>query len=234
MDGLSDFYFAFQKKIFTGCNRLSCGRCIWNTERISDFYRWGKTDFLDPLYDICGFSDGCFCFLLLWDQADRCGIFWNDCFCSSWIYGFCRVADPVLYRERSMDVLVAAGNGNSSDLWCDCSDIVQNSPCSSAKGWTDGNHQKGIFFRTSDRYCCICCQQYELCECEHAIYRQIFFWNGEYPYYGRCCRNCNFICTFDTVLWAPGEKRTGGGAECASESVCAIQAVKGKHWADQL
>ena len=44
---------------------LSCGRCIWNTERISDFYRWGKTDFLDPLYDICGFSDGCFCFLLL-------------------------------------------------------------------------------------------------------------------------------------------------------------------------
>lgn len=44
-----------------------------------------------------------------------------------------------------MDVLVAAGNGNSSDLWCDCSDIVQNSPCSSAKGWTDGNHQKGIF-----------------------------------------------------------------------------------------
>ena len=34
-------------------------------ERISDFYRWGKTDFLDPLYDICGFSDGCFCFLLL-------------------------------------------------------------------------------------------------------------------------------------------------------------------------
>lgn len=32
---------------------------------ISDFYRWGKTDFLDPLYDICGFSDGCFCFLLL-------------------------------------------------------------------------------------------------------------------------------------------------------------------------
>lgn len=32
-----------------------------------------------------------------------------------------------------MDVLVAAGNGNSSDLWCDCSDIVQNSPCSSAK-----------------------------------------------------------------------------------------------------
>ena len=65
VDGLSDFYFAFQKKIFTGCNRLSCGRCIWNTERISDFYRWGKTDFLDPLYDICGFSDGCFCFLLL-------------------------------------------------------------------------------------------------------------------------------------------------------------------------
>ena len=22
----------------------------------------------------------------------------------------------------------------------------------------------------------------------------------EYPYYSRCCRNCNFICTFDTVL----------------------------------
>lgn len=75
----------------------------------------------------------------------------------------------MLYRERSMDVLVAAGNGNSSDLWCACSDIIQNSPCSSAKGWTDGNHQKGIFFRTPDQYCCICCQQYELCECEHAI-----------------------------------------------------------------
>ena len=54
----------------------------------------------------------------------------------------------MLYRERSMDVLVAAGNGNSSDLWCDCSDIVQNSSYSYAKGWTDGNHQKGIFFRT--------------------------------------------------------------------------------------
>ena len=59
------FILPFKKRFFTGRNRLSCGRCIWNTERISDFYRWGKTDFLDPLYDICGFSDGCFCFLLL-------------------------------------------------------------------------------------------------------------------------------------------------------------------------
>ena len=37
----------------------------FGTERISDFHRWGKIDFLDPLYDICGVSDGCFCFLLL-------------------------------------------------------------------------------------------------------------------------------------------------------------------------
>ena len=65
MDGMLDFYSANQKKIFIGFNMLSCGRRIWNTERISDFYWWGKIDFLDPLYDICGFSDGCFCFRLL-------------------------------------------------------------------------------------------------------------------------------------------------------------------------
>ena len=47
-DGLSDFYFAFQKKIFTGCNRLSCGRRIWNTERISDFPPVGRLIFWIP------------------------------------------------------------------------------------------------------------------------------------------------------------------------------------------
>ena len=57
------FILPFKKRFSPAVT--GCGRCIWNTERISDFYRWGKTDFLDPLYDICGFSDGCFCFLLL-------------------------------------------------------------------------------------------------------------------------------------------------------------------------
>ena len=57
------FILPFKKRFSPAVT--ACGRRIWNTGRISDFYRWGKIDFMDPLYDICSFFDGCFCFLLL-------------------------------------------------------------------------------------------------------------------------------------------------------------------------
>ena len=135
----------------------------------------------------------------------------------------------MLYRERSKDVLVAAGNGNSSDLWCDCSDLGTKFfmfICQRMDRWKS---PEGNIFPDSSISIAV-----------FAVSNMSYV-NVNTPFTGRYSFEMGNIRTIVDVagiaiLYAHliqccelrVRKRTGGGTECASESVCPIQAVKKK------